>query len=92
MLWDRDFAARAAAQERYLRALDEVAKGHAMLKERASRLSQQETARRTRAAQERLLRTAGPLPRALAGPLGVAPCPGPPHLGTVTSSTSPGAR
>ena len=79
-LRDRQFAARGASRELYARALVQVAEGHALLKERASHLSQQETARRVRAAQDRLARTAAPLPRILVGSWVGIPCPPPPSV------------
>jgi hypothetical protein len=77
-LRDREFATREASRVLYARALAQVAEGHALLKERASHLSQQETARQVRAAQDRLARTAAPLPRTLAGSSIGIPCPPPP--------------
>ena len=77
-LRDREFATREASRVLYASALAQVAEGHALLKERASHLSQQETARQVRAAQDRLARTAAPLPRTLAGSSIGIPCPPPP--------------
>jgi hypothetical protein len=94
-LRDREFAARVAARDTYLDVLVQVAAGHALLKERASHLSQQETARQVCAAQDRLLRVAAPLPALLVVAPGGIACPSTPlsdllqRAGGPSSSTSP---
>ncbi|MGG5890072.1 hypothetical protein ACLF3G_23340 [Falsiroseomonas sp. HC035] len=62
---DRDYATAAAARTNYGLVLARIAEGHALLKANASRLSQEETARSVRAAEDALRRAADLLPRAL---------------------------
>ena len=61
---EAELAARAADRDAYCRVLARIAEGQAVLLERASRLSQAETARQVRAAEEALRRAAALLPRA----------------------------
>jgi hypothetical protein len=78
VLRDRELAARASARGTYSRILEEVSAGHALLKERASHLSQEETARQVRAARDRLLGTSAPLPALLVVAPGGLACPSTP--------------
>lgn len=72
---DREYAAGKAARTNYDLVLASIAEGHALLKTRNARLSQAETARDIRAAEDALRRAADLLPRAMAPmPAGVA-CP-----------------
>lgn len=97
VLRDRQLATRAAVHGTYSRILEEVAAGHALLKERASHLSQEETARQVRVARDRLLGAAAPLPALLVVAPGGVACPStpPPDLpqragnGGPSSSASP---
>ncbi|MGK7871030.1 hypothetical protein [Falsiroseomonas sp. E2-1-a20] len=74
---DRELAAAAEARANYDLVLKRIAEGHALLKLRAARLSQEETARQMRAAEDQLRRSAALLPRAMAStPAGIA-CVGP---------------
>jgi hypothetical protein len=73
-LRDADLAAREAARGTYVRILRQIAEGHALLKERAGGLSQEETARLLRNAEDSLRRAAELLPRALGMPLAGGPC------------------
>jgi hypothetical protein len=74
---DREYAAGLEARTNYDRLLVSIAEGHALLKARASYLSQEETARQLRRAEERLRRAEALLPRAMASmPAGIA-CVGP---------------
>ncbi|MBV1798890.1 hypothetical protein [Siccirubricoccus sp. G192] len=96
-LRDREFAARVAARHTYLSILAQVAVGHVLLKERASHLSQEETARQVRTARDRLLRAAAPLPALLVVAPGGIACPSTPipelpwrtGVGGQSSVTSP---
>jgi hypothetical protein len=56
-------ANRAAAIRNYQTVLTDIARGHALLKERASHLTQDETARQIRAAEAELRRAGARLPR-----------------------------
>lgn len=87
-LRDADLAAREAARTTYVRILRQIAEGHALLKERAGRLSQEETARLLRTTEERLRRAADLLPRALGLPLAGGPCVEP--APTPPPASSPG--
>jgi hypothetical protein len=62
-LRDREFAARAAARARYGLVLARIAEGHALLKARARRITQEEAIRQVRAAEDSLRRAAALLPR-----------------------------
>jgi hypothetical protein len=88
-LRDREFAARVAARDTYLNALVQVAAGHVLLKERASHLSQEETARQVRAAQDRLLRVAAPLPALLVVAPGGIACPATPQSNLLWRADDP---
>lgn len=66
-LRDREFAARAAARARYTAVLARIAEGHALLKARAPHISQEETIRQVRAAEDSLRRAAALLPQGAAG-------------------------
>jgi hypothetical protein len=59
---DTRIAHRMAIRSAYLDALAQVAWGHTVLRQRASRLSQEETARLVHDARNRLVRTEAPLP------------------------------
>ncbi len=73
---DREYAAAAAARGSYDLLLARIAEGHALLKARSTRLSQEETARSVRAAEDALRRAAELLPRAVApSPAGIACAP-----------------
>jgi hypothetical protein len=54
---------RTAAIKNYQTVLADIAKGHALLKERVSHLTQEETARQIRAAEAELRRAGARLPR-----------------------------
>ena len=56
-------ANRAAAIKNYQTVLTDIARGHALLKERVSHLTQEETARQIRAAEAELRRAGARLPR-----------------------------
>jgi hypothetical protein len=56
-------ANRAAAIRNYQTVLADIAKGHALLKERVAHLTQEETARQIRAAEAELRRASARLPR-----------------------------
>lgn len=62
-LHEAAFANRAAAIRNYQMVLADIAKGHALLKERAAHLTQEETARQIRAAEAELRRAGARLPR-----------------------------
>ncbi|MCA3278754.1 MAG: hypothetical protein ING10_05750 [Roseomonas sp.] len=62
-LHEAGFANRAAAISNYRTVLTDIAKGHALLKERVSHLTQEETARQIRAAEAELRRAGARLPR-----------------------------
>lgn len=62
-LHEAGFANRAAAISNYQTVLTDIAKGHALLKERVSHLTQEETARQIRAAEAELRRAGARLPR-----------------------------
>lgn len=61
-LRDREFATRAAARAAYAEVVTQIAAGHALLVERSGHLTQEETARQIRAAEDRLRRAAAALP------------------------------
>jgi hypothetical protein len=68
-LRDREFATRAAARAQYGAVLARIAEGHALLKTRARHITQEETVRQVRAAEDNLRRAAALLPRGtIAGP------------------------
>jgi hypothetical protein len=72
-LRDREFATRAAAHAQYRAVLARLAEGHALLRARARHITQEETVRRVRAAEDSLRRAAALLPRgtiAAAAPAG----------------------
>jgi hypothetical protein len=71
-LRDREFASRALMRARYWAVLAEIGAGHALLKARARHISQEETIRQVRAAEDRLHRAAALLPQALLAPVAVA--------------------
>jgi hypothetical protein len=62
-LHEAAFANRAAAIKNYQTVLADIARGHALLKERVSHLTQEETARQIRAAEAELRRAGARLPR-----------------------------
>ena len=62
-LHEAGFANRAAAFSNYQTVLADIARGHALLKERVSHLTQEETARQIRAAEAELRRAGVRLPR-----------------------------
>lgn len=62
-LRDREFVHRAAARAQYGAVLTRIAEGHALLKTRARRITQEETVRQVRAAEDSLRRAAALLPR-----------------------------
>jgi hypothetical protein len=62
-LRDREFATRAAAHAQYRTVLARLAEGHALLRARARHITQEETVRRVRAAEDSLRRAAALLPR-----------------------------
>jgi len=62
-LLDREFGTRAAARLNYAEVVRQIGEGHALLTERSRHLSQEETARQVRAAENRLRRAAALLPR-----------------------------
>ena len=62
-LYEAASANRAAAIKNYQTVLADIAKGHALLKERVSHLTQEETARQIRAAEAELRRAGARLPR-----------------------------
>jgi hypothetical protein len=62
-LYEAASANRAAAIKNYQAVLADIARGHALLKERASHLTQEETARQIRAAEAELRRAGARLPR-----------------------------
>lgn len=77
---DREYAAGAAARAHYVLVLTRIAEGHALLKIRTGHLTQEETARQIRAAEDRLRRSAALLPWAMTSmPVGIA-CMGPQPL------------
>jgi len=69
-LREADLAARVAGRQAYLAVLARLAEGQALLMERRSHLSQEETARQVRAAEATLRRAAALLPRGLVQPTG----------------------
>ena len=62
-LYEAASANRAAAIKNYQTVLADIARGHALLKERVSNLTQDETARQIRAAEAELRRAGARLPR-----------------------------
>jgi hypothetical protein len=62
-LYEAASANRAAAIKNYQTVLTDIARGHALLKERAFHLTQEETARQIRAAEGELRRAGARLPR-----------------------------
>ena len=62
-LYEAAFANRAAAIKNYQTVLADIAKGHALLKERVSHLTQEEAARQIRTAEAELRRGGARLPR-----------------------------
>jgi hypothetical protein len=62
-LYEAAFANRAAAIKNYQTVLADIARGHALLKERVAHLTQEETARQIRAAEAKLRRAGARLPR-----------------------------
>lgn len=75
-LHDAAFANRAAAFKNYQTVLADIARGHALLKERVAHLTQEETARQIRAAEAELRRAGARLPRdglGIAVPIMAAP-------------------
>lgn len=62
-LYEAASANRAAAIKNYQTVLADIARGHALLKERVSNLTQEETARQIRAAEAELRRAGARLPR-----------------------------
>jgi hypothetical protein len=62
-LYEAASANRAAAIKNYQTVLADIAKGHALLKERVSHLTQEETARQIRTAEAELRRAGARLPR-----------------------------
>lgn len=62
-LYEAASANRAAAIKNYETVLADIARGHALLKERVSNLTQEETARQIRAAEAELRRAGARLPR-----------------------------
>jgi hypothetical protein len=62
---DRGFAAWQSAHKIYVQAINQVADGHALLRRRAARLSQQETSRQVRTSLDALHRTGALLPRSI---------------------------
>jgi hypothetical protein len=62
-LLDREFGTRAAARLSYAEVVRQIGEGHALLTGRSRHLSQEETARQVRAAENRLRRAAALLPR-----------------------------
>jgi hypothetical protein len=62
-LQEAAFANRAAAIKNYQTVLADIARGHALLKERVAHLTQEETARQIRAAEAELRRAGARLPR-----------------------------
>lgn len=67
-LRDRELALRAAARANYLLVLARIAEGHALLKASARHITQEETIRQIRAAEDQLRRVSAALPRMLAAP------------------------
>jgi len=64
---DAELAARAAARTEYGRNLTRIGEGHALLKARASTITQDEAVQRIRAAQDELRRNAASVPRGWPG-------------------------
>jgi hypothetical protein len=77
---------RLAVRTIYLQVLAEVAWGHAVLKQRASHLSQEETIRLVRVARNRLLRAEAPLPALFVVVPGGIACSSPPLPETTVPS------
>lgn len=67
-LRDRELAIRAAARVNYRLVLNRIAEGHALLKARARHITQEESIRQIRAAEDQLRRASAVLPRAIASP------------------------
>jgi hypothetical protein len=86
----RDASIAAAARTGYGVVLSRIAEGHALMAARARHLSQEETARQVRAAEDRLRRAEAQLPRGLVPPEGWLACPGPAEVVPIPSAT--GAR
>lgn len=94
VLYDREFAARAAARIQYGFVLTRIAEGHALLKARVRTMTQEDTARLIRGQVDRLQRASGLLPRAPAArhQTGVGLNPGRPgecsNVGITATSTT----
>jgi hypothetical protein len=86
-LRDREFAAAAAARANYIALLRRIGEGHALLKERAPRLAQEETARHVRASDDQVQRAAALLPRGLLSLQGSLACAEPPPVVGIPPST-----
>ena len=76
-LRDRELAIRTAARANYRVVLTRIAEGHALLKARARHITQEESIRQIRAADDQLRRASAVLPRTLLAPAAAGPGPGP---------------